>query len=86
MPDAKRSLGTALKFMAWMPLWMLLPGPDTTRPLRRGDFSQKEHISLSANSSEWLQSHDGGMQPVHNDPRLGNSAANSEKDYSYGVS
>ena len=41
MPDAKRSLGTALKFMAWMPLWMPLPGPDTNWPLTPGRLLPK---------------------------------------------
>ena len=58
MPDAKRSFGTLLKYMVMMNVWMLRPGPRTARHLRKGDFSNEKHVTLSANSPEWLQSHD----------------------------
>jgi len=57
MPDAKRNLGTQLKLMAQMPLWMLRPSPKTDRYLSKSDFSDQHHISLSANSPEWRAAH-----------------------------
>jgi NAD(P)H dehydrogenase (quinone) len=58
MPDAKRSFSTQLRLIAMMILWMMLPSPKTLPHLAKGDFSNQKGVSLSANSPEWLQSHD----------------------------
>jgi len=57
-PDARPNFLTMLRYLLRMNLWMLLPGPQTTRHLHKGDFSQEQHLTLSANSPEWQQSHD----------------------------
>jgi len=47
-----------------MPLWILRPGPKTLPHLAKGDFSDQERVSLSADSAEWHQSHDPQPSPV----------------------
>ncbi len=61
IPDAKRSLGTQLKLIAQMPLWMLRPSLKTDRYLLKGDFSDQRHVSLSANSLEWRVTHESAL-------------------------
>ncbi len=58
MPDTKRSFRTQLRLMAQMPFWMLRPGPKMVSQLAKDEFSSETHISLSADSAEWRQSHE----------------------------
>jgi len=64
MPDTKRSFSTQFRLMAQMPLWMLRPGPKMLPKLAKDEFSNAVHISLSADSSEWQQSHDWQSEPI----------------------
>ena len=58
MPDARRSFRTQLRLMAMLPIWLLRPGPRTTPYLALGEFSDRKHVALSADSSEWRHSHE----------------------------
>ncbi len=57
MPDVKHSFGTQLRLMAMTTAWMLRLIPKTEQYLSKGDFSDQTQISLSANSSEWRETH-----------------------------
>lgn len=57
MPGARPGLGAKLLLMVQLALWLLLPLPKAVRHPATGDFVDQEQLSLSANSSEWLQSH-----------------------------
>lgn len=53
----KRSLGMQTRLILMLLIWMVLPGPHTSPYLASSDFSESRHITLSADSLEWRQSH-----------------------------
>ena len=57
-PQAKRSFATQVQLMVRMVLWMFRPGPKTISYLALNEFSDRKHVALSADSSEWRQSHE----------------------------
>ncbi len=57
-PETKRRFATQLKLMSMMVVWLLLPRPKTKPYLAPGEFSESKHATLSADSSEWRQSHE----------------------------
>ncbi len=57
-PEATRSLAIQGKFMNMMTAWMLRSGPKTGSSLALSEFSDRTHILLSADSSEWRSSHE----------------------------
>lgn len=57
MPVAKRSFSVQLRLMGLVMAAMGRPAPNTKRYLSNSDFSDKRHISLSANSQEWRTIH-----------------------------
>lgn len=57
LPKNIRSLGSILKAMIKMNLWMMRSTPKTNPHLALSDFSTPKHIALSINSPEWRQSH-----------------------------
>lgn len=58
MPDARPNVGTQLRLMAMLPIWLLRPGPVLDPSLTTGDFSDRQHASLSAESADWRRGHD----------------------------
>ena len=57
-PEVKRSLSMQLKLILLMVVSMLRPTLKTAPYLALGEFSDPAHIVLSADSSEWRQSHE----------------------------
>ncbi len=57
-PDARRRFTTQFKLMMLMITSMMRPGPRTTPSLALSEFSDTIHATLSADSSEWRQSHE----------------------------
>ena len=72
MPNIKRSFGTGLKLMAMATGWMLRPQPKNAKHLAKGDFSNQKHISLSADSAEWRNSHELPPKAVKQASEYGN--------------
>jgi len=58
LPTAMPNLGAQLRLMAPMLAWMLRPLPRTLPRLSTASSPDPRRVSLSANSSEWLLSHD----------------------------
>ena len=63
VPDARRNVGTILKYAALVNVWML-SAPRTKRYLGADDFSAAKHLSLSANSADWRRDHESQPQIV----------------------
>ena len=59
LPANTRSWLNVLKTIAQMNGWMLRPSPKTRPHLRLEDFSDLKHVSLSIDSEEWRESHQG---------------------------
>src|SRR6266487_6461763 len=57
-PGARRSFATQFKLMLGLIISMLRPTPRTAPYLALGEFSDRKHVALSADSSEWRQSHE----------------------------
>jgi NAD(P)H dehydrogenase (quinone) len=57
LPEVTPRIGTQLRLMALMIAWLLRPLPRTLPPLSTAGSSDQQHLSLSTQSSEWLQSH-----------------------------
>jgi NAD(P)H dehydrogenase (quinone) len=57
-PEAQRRFATQFKLMLLMIASMLRPAPRTAPFLALGEFSERKHAVLSADSSEWFQSHE----------------------------
>jgi len=57
-PEAKPRFATQFQLLLLMIISMLRPAPKTTPSLALGEFSDPAHAILSADSSEWRQSHE----------------------------
>ena len=57
MPDATRRVRTQMRLLAMLPLWMLRPQRQTAPYLALDDFSDRQHVRLSADAAEWQRDH-----------------------------
>lgn len=58
VPEARRSFATQLKLLLVLLISLLRPTPRTAPYLALGEFSDRKHVILSADSLEWHQSHE----------------------------
>jgi NAD(P)H dehydrogenase (quinone) len=58
IPEARRSFATQFKLMLGMIIALLRPAPQTAPYLALGEFSERSHVTFSADSPEWHHSHE----------------------------
>jgi len=58
IPGARRSFATQFKLMLGLIISMLRPAPRTAPYLALDEFSERSHVTFSADSPEWRQSHE----------------------------
>jgi len=58
IPEARRSFATQFKLMLGMIISLLRPAPKTAPYLALDEFSERSHVTFSADSPEWRQSHE----------------------------
>jgi NAD(P)H dehydrogenase (quinone) len=58
IPEARRSFATQFKLMLGMIISLLRPAPKTAPSLALDEFSERSHVTFSADSPEWHQSHE----------------------------
>ncbi|HEY0753693.1 MAG TPA: NmrA family NAD(P)-binding protein [Ktedonobacteraceae bacterium] len=58
IPGVRRSFASQFKLMLGMIISLLRPAPRTAPYLALGEFSERSHVTFSADSPEWHQSHE----------------------------
>ena len=57
-PGARRSFATQFKLMLELIISLLRPAPKTAPYLALDEFSERSHVTFSADSPEWRHSHE----------------------------